>query len=46
MKSWLEKKNIENCSTRNEEKSAVAEDWKIKFISIWFQYQKMCLLIN
>ena len=41
MKSWLEKNNIENCSTRNEEKSAVAEGWKTKF-----QYQKMCLLIN
>ena len=37
MKSWLEKKDIEMCSTNNKEKSVVAEKFirtlKINFIN-------------
>ena len=50
MKSWLEKNDIEMCSTHNEGKYIFAERFirtlKIKLISIWFRYQKMCTLIN
>ena len=46
MKSWTEKNDIKMYSTHNEGKSVVAERLlllelqKIKFISIWLQYQK------
>ena len=53
MKLWLEKNGIKVYSTHNEETSVVAERFirklKIKnciHISIWMQYQKMCILIN
>ena len=50
MKSCFEKNDIEVYSTHNEVKSVVAERFirtlKIKFMSMWLQYQKMCIFIN
>ena len=41
MNLWLEKNAMEMYSTHNEGKSVVAET--TKFISIWLQYQKICI---
>ena len=45
MESWLEKNAIEMYSSYNEVKDSL-EPLKIKFINIWLQLQKMCILIN
>ena len=50
-KKWLKDNDIEMYSTNNEGKSVIAERFirtlkKIKFASIWLQYQKMFTMIN
>ena len=50
MKSWQQQNTKEIYLTHNQGKSVVAEKFirtfKMKFISLWLQYQKMCILIN
>ena len=50
MKLCLEKTDIEMCSTHNKGKSVAAERFirtlKKKVISMWLQYQKICISIN
>ena len=50
MKSWQQQNTKEIYLTHNKGKSVVAErfirTFKMKFISLWLQYQKMCILIN
>ena len=47
MESWLEKIAEEMYSTHNKGKPAVTERFirtlRTKFVSIWLQYQKMCV---
>ena len=50
IKSCLKDNGIEMYSAHNEKKYVVAK-WfirilKNKFISLWLQYEKMCILIN
>ena len=50
MKLWLEKDKIEIHQQIMKENLLLLKDllglWKIKFISIWLKYQKLCVLIN
>ena len=50
MKSFLQNNDVEMYSTHNEGKSVIAKRFirilKIEFINVWFQYQKICILIN